>query len=157
MPGVAAGAAPSYADGVSDQSTSRYQALPFETASWARRALALIVDWFACTLVVVFFMGVADYSEVGSPGSFYTLLVFVAESALLTCTVGGSFGKMATRLRVVRVADGGRVDPLRSLGRAVAVALVIPPLVFRPDGRGLHDMLAGTATVTLQTAKGATG
>jgi uncharacterized RDD family membrane protein YckC len=29
--------------------------------------------------------------------------------------------------------------------------LVIPPLVFRPDGRGLHDLLAGTATVTMET------
>ena len=29
---------------------------------------------------------------------------------------------------------------------------MIPPLVFRPDGRGLHDIAAGTATVTLQTA-----
>jgi hypothetical protein len=31
--------------------------------------------------------------------------------------------------------------------------LVIPPLVFRPDGRGLHDVLVGTATVTLDTFK----
>jgi uncharacterized RDD family membrane protein YckC len=130
------------------------QVLPYETASWGRRVLALLVDWFASTLVVVFFMGWDDYSETGSPGSFFVLLVFVAESAVLTCTVGGSFGKMVTRLRVVRVADGGRIDPLRSLGRAVAVALVIPPLVFRPDRRGLHDMLAGSATVTLQVAKG---
>ena len=71
---------------------------------------------------------------------------------MLTATVGGSFGKMATRLRVVRVADGGRIDLLRAFARAGAVALVIPPLVFRPDGRGLHDIVAGSATVTLQTA-----
>ena len=31
------------------------------------------------------------------------------------------------------------------------VALVIPPLVYRPDGRGLHDLVAGTVTVTLDT------
>ena len=30
------------------------------------------------------------------------------------------------------------------------ICLVVPPLVFRPDGRGLHDMATGTATVTLQ-------
>ena len=30
---------------------------------------------------------------------------------------------------------------------------MIPPLVFRPDGRGLHDMMTGTATVTLQTQR----
>lgn len=124
--------------------------LPYETASWGRRVLALLVDWFACVGIVSIFTPV--FGTTGGPGSTYTLVLFVVESAVLTCTVGGSFGKMATRLRVVRVADGGRIDPLRSLGRAVAVGLVIPPLVFRPDRRGLHDMLAGSATVTLQVA-----
>lgn len=129
------------------------QPLPFETASWGRRVIALVVDWFASTLVVVFFMGWDDYSEPGSPGSLFVLLVFVLESTLFTTTVGGSFGKMATRLRVVRVADGGRVDPLRALARSVGVALVIPPLVFKRDRRGLHDLIAGSATVTLQVQK----
>jgi uncharacterized RDD family membrane protein YckC len=124
--------------------------LPYETASWGRRVLALVVDWFASLLVVSVFVPVIGTT--GGPGGFYTLLVFVAESALLTCTVGGSFGKMATRLRVVSVETGGRIDPLRSLARAILVALVIPPLVFRPDRRGLHDIAAGSATVTLQVA-----
>jgi uncharacterized RDD family membrane protein YckC len=125
--------------------------LPFETASWARRMLALLVDWFASLLVVSLFVPV--FGTTGGPGSFYTLVVFVVESAVLTATVGGSFGKLATRLRVVRVADGGRLDLLRSIARAVLVALVIPPLVFRPDGRGLHDIAAGTATVPLQVTR----
>lgn len=125
------------------------EVLPYETASWGRRVLALLVDWFACLAVVSLFTPV--FGTTGGDGSLYTLLLFTAESALLTATVGGSFGKMATRLRVVRTADGGRIDLLRSLGRAVAVALVIPPLVFRPDRRGLHDMLAGSATVTIRT------
>lgn len=126
------------------------RALPYETASWGRRVLALIVDWFACVAVVSLFTPV--FGTTGGPGSTYTLLLFVLESAVLTCTVGGSFGKMVTRLRVVRIDNGGRLDPLRSLARSILVALVIPPLVFRPDRRGLHDMAAGTATVTLQTA-----
>ncbi|HYF71819.1 MAG TPA: RDD family protein [Nocardioides sp.] len=125
--------------------------VPFETASWGRRALALLVDWFASILVVSLFVPV--FGTTGGPGGIYTLMVFVLESALLTATVGGSFGKMATRLRVVRVDGGGNVDLLRSFARAIGVALVIPPLVFRPDRRGLHDVLAGTATVTLQVAR----
>jgi uncharacterized RDD family membrane protein YckC len=129
--------------------------LPYETASWGRRVLALVVDWFACVAVVSLFTPV--FGTTGGPGSTYTLVLFVLESAVLTCTVGGSFGKMATRLRVVRIDNGGRLDPLRSLARAILVALVIPPLVFRPDRRGLHDMAAGTATVTLQTAIGQQG
>jgi uncharacterized RDD family membrane protein YckC len=125
-------------------------ALPYETASWPRRMLALAVDWVACLAVVSLFTPV--FGTTGGPGSLYTLVVFVVESAILTATVGGSFGKMATRLRVVRVADGGRVDLLRSFARSILIALVIPPLVFRPDGRGLHDVLAGSATVPLQVA-----
>nr|WP_246391335.1 RDD family protein [Nocardioides soli] len=124
--------------------------LPYETASWGRRALALLVDWFACMAVVSLFSPVLGTP--GGPGGFYTLLLFVVESAVLTCTVGGSFGKLLTRLRTVRVDGGGHLDPLRSLARAILVALVIPPLVFRPDRRGLHDLAAGTATVTLQVA-----
>ena len=128
-----------------------------ETASWGRRVLALIVDWFASTLVVVLVLGPAGWSE-NRLSSLYTLGVFALESAVLTPLAGGSFGKLATRLRVVR-ADGrpGPPDLLRSLARAVLVCLVIPPLVFRPDRRGLHDMVAGSATVTLDTYLGRRG
>jgi uncharacterized RDD family membrane protein YckC len=127
--------------------------VPFETASWGRRVLALFVDWFACTLVVSLFTPV--YGTTGGPGSFYVLVLFVVEAAVLTATLGGSFGKLATRLRVVRVVGQGRpVDLGRSFLRQVLVALVIPPLVFRPDRRGLHDLVAGSATVTLETARG---
>jgi uncharacterized RDD family membrane protein YckC len=122
-----------------------------ETASWGRRMLALAVDWFGSILVVSLFTPV--FGTTGGPGSFFVLIAFVVESAIGTATVGGSFGKMLTRLRVVRVADGGRIDPLRSLARAVLVALVIPPLVYRPDRRGLHDVLAGSATVTLESLR----
>lgn len=129
-----------------------------ETTSWARRALALLVDWLASTLVVVFLIGLEDYSQPGSPAPAYVLLVFVAESAVLTALAGGSFGKLATRLRVVH-ANGDPRPPslLRSLLRSTLIALVIPPLVYRPDGRGLHDLAAGSATVTLQTWRGLTG
>lgn len=121
-----------------------------ETASWGRRILALLVDWFASTLVVVVLLGPAGWSE-NRASSFYTLLVFALESTVLTAVAGGSFGKLATRLRVVRNDGSGRpVDLLRSLLRQVMVCLVIPPLVFRPDGRGLHDLAAGSVTVTIR-------
>jgi uncharacterized RDD family membrane protein YckC len=123
---------------------------PVETASWGRRIIALLVDWFASTLVVVVVLGPAGWSE-NRGSSFYTLLVFALESAVLTAVAGGSFGKLATRLRVVRNDGSGRpIDLLRSLLRQVLVCLVIPPLVFRPDGRGLHDLAAGSVTVTIR-------
>lgn len=123
-----------------------------------RRILALFVDWIASTLVVVTIVGLAEYGEPGSPAQFYVLAVYVIESALFTWLLGGSFGKIATRLRVVP-ADGRPrpLNPLMALLRQVMVALVIPPLVYQPDGRGLHDLLAGTSTVTLDTYRTLTG
>jgi uncharacterized RDD family membrane protein YckC len=120
-----------------------------ETASWGRRILALVVDWLASTLVVVLVLGPAGWSE-DPRASFYVLLVFAVESGVLTAVAGGSFGKLATRLRVVRDDGSGQApDLLRSLLRAVLVCLVIPPLVFKPDRRGLHDLAAATRTVTV--------
>ena len=123
-----------------------------ETATWARRIVALVVDWFASTLVVIAFLGgVAEWSGSNEAG-FYVLGVFVLESAIFTASMGGSFGQVATRLRVVREnGDLRPMDPLKALLRQVMIALVIPPLVYRPDGRGLHDVLAGSAVVTIQT------
>ncbi|MDO9454500.1 RDD family protein [Nocardioides sp.] len=118
-------------------------------ASWGRRVAALLVDWVASTLVAVVLVGGGEaYFEPGSPAGFITLGVYVVEAALFTWLIGGSFGKVATGLRVVP-ADGVMrpINPLRLIARQVMVALVIPPLVFRPDGRGLHDVVAGTATV----------
>jgi uncharacterized RDD family membrane protein YckC len=120
-----------------------------ETASWARRILALVVDWFACTLVVILVLGPAGWVENPASG-IYVLAVFALETAVLTALAGGSFGKLATRLRVVRDDRPGPPDLLRSLLRSVLVCLVIPPLVFKPDGRGLHDLAVGTRTVRLE-------
>jgi uncharacterized RDD family membrane protein YckC len=123
-----------------------------ETASWGRRILALFIDWVASTLVVVAVVGPATYFEPGSTAGWYPMVVYVVESTLLTWLIGGSFGKLVTRLRVVPA--NGRlhfINPLRILARQVAIVLVIPPLVFKADGRGLHDLLAGTCTVELGT------
>ena len=119
-----------------------------ETASWGRRILALLVDWLACLGITVLALGAAGWSE-NPASSAYTLAIFVLENTLFTALMGGSFGQLATRLRVVR-SDGGRLDVLRALARSVMIAAVIPPLVFRPDGRGLHDMAVGSYVVPLQ-------
>ncbi len=125
------------------------------TASWPRRILALFVDWTASTLVVVAVMGPAGWSESRSSG-FFTMGVFILESTVLTALAGGSFGKLATRLRVVRLDGGGQpLDVLRSLLRVVLVCLVIPPLVYKPDGRGLHDLAVSSATVPVGGRGGA--
>ncbi|GAA3519476.1 RDD family protein [Nocardioides daeguensis] len=125
-----------------------------ENASWGRRILALLVDWLLSTLVVIVIFGLDEYTKPGSFASGAVLIVFVVESGLLTWLGGGSAGKLLTGLCVVP-ADGQlrRLSPVKAIGRQVLVALVIPPLVFRPDGRGLHDLFAGTSTVTFATLR----
>jgi len=118
-----------------------------ETATWPRRMLALLVDWIACTLVVVAVIGPSTWLDDRLAGT-YTMGVFLLENTVFTALLGGSFGKLVTGLRVVRVDGSGRpLDLLRSLLRSALICLVVPPLVFRPDGRGLHDLAAGSATV----------
>jgi uncharacterized RDD family membrane protein YckC len=132
-----------------------------DTATWGRRILALVGDWFASTLVVILLLGGIDAWAGDQRAGFYVLGVYVVESAVFMALSGGSFGQLATRLRVVRVV-GERLDPRPvaphlALLRQVLIALVIPPLVYRPDGRGLHDLAAGSAVVTLQTWRSLAG
>ena len=128
------------------------------TAAWGRRILALVVDWLICTAAVIAVVGLEAYGDPGSTASAAVLVVYVLESAVLTSLAGGSIGKLLTGLCVVP-ADGRlrRLNPVKVLGRQVLVALVIPPLVFRPDGRGLHDLFAGTSTVTFARLRELTG
>jgi uncharacterized RDD family membrane protein YckC len=124
------------------------------TASWLHRIAALFLDWAASILVVVAIAGWDRWREDPWSG-WWTLGVFVLESALLTALLGGSFGKLLTRLRVVRSdGSGGTLNLLGAFIRSLLVALVIPPLIFRPDGRGLHDMAVGSVTVRLADLQG---
>ena len=121
------------------------------TASWPRRFLALFVDWVASSLVVAAIWGPAALSQ-GNVQAFYVHLVFLAECTLFNTLLAGSFGKLVTGLRVVRMDAQGHalaapVSLWRSFVRTLLILLVIPPLVFKSDGRGLHDLATGTAAV----------
>jgi uncharacterized RDD family membrane protein YckC len=116
------------------------------TASWLRRLGALLLDWAASTFAVIAATGL-DFYLTDRRASAYVLAVYVVENTALTTLVGGSFGKLLTGLRVVRLGERGTLSLLAALGRSLLIALVIPPLIFRPDGRGLHDLAAKSATV----------
>ncbi len=116
-------------------------------ATWGRRILALFVDWVTCLAVVEGLVALGALAD--NPNGLGTLGLFVLESALFTAVAGGSFGKLATRIRVVRNDASSRpVSLLRALLRSLLVGLLIPPLLTF-DGRGVHDIAAGTRTVTI--------
>ena len=72
--------------------------------------------------------------------------VFLFEATFLTALLGGSFGQLLVRVVVVRV-DGKPVSLLHALLRTFLICLVIPPLVFNRDQRGLHDLAVKTVTL----------
>ncbi len=131
------------------------------TASWPRRILALFVDWFASSAVVLVFVGTDRYfapaGEQDPRVNLWVLVVFVFEAALLTGLAGGSFGQLVTGVRLVRRDGQAPLSVLGALVRSLLVALVIPPLVFRPDGRGLHDLAVGAQTTSLAELRRAIG
>lgn len=115
-----------------------------EVASWARRIAAIMIDGVASALVALVILGPDGYSR----SSWAPLIVFFAQSSLGTALAGGSFGQLATRVRVLGL-DGRPLSLFRALLRQALVCLVIPPLVFTADGRGLHDMWTSSAAYRL--------
>lgn len=120
-----------------------------QPASWTRRIGGLVIDWIACELVVIAIFGTRS-SDAGA--AFYPLIAFWLESAVGTALLGASFGQIFTRIRVLRT-DGRPLSLFMALLRSLLVCLVVPPLVFRPDGRGLHDMATGSGAYRLPVTR----
>lgn len=109
------------------------------------RAIALVIDWFLCSVIA---MGTLGYTYAGSGGEgFKPLLVFVIENILLVSTIGTTVGHRLLGLAVIRP---GRPNPgfLSGTVRTVLLALVIPAVITDRFGRGLHDKIAGTLIVS---------
>ena len=97
-------------------------------------------------LTVAAFIGTDVWTGHGA-SHWAPLGVFVLEATVLTALLGGSFGQLVVRVVVVRL-DGKPVSLLHALLRTALISLVIPPLVFNRDQRGLHDL--ATQTITLR-------
>ena len=109
---------------------------PRSVASMARRLGALLIDWFACTLISL----AAFHTQ------YLTLAIFAVEVYLLTALTGLTLGKRLTGIRVVRL-DGKPVGFGWALVRTLLLLAVIPPLVTDRDLRGLHDRAANTIVI----------
>ena len=112
-------------------------------AGWGRRLLA-VVDWIACLLLVRLFLPSIEYGTAAS--SLVTMGFFLAELTLFTWIAGASFGQRLLGLAVVRL-DGVRFGLVGAFLRSLLICLLVPPLIWDRDGRGLHDRWLGTAAV----------
>jgi uncharacterized RDD family membrane protein YckC len=117
---------------------------PGSVAGWGRRVAALFIDWFASLMVTRAVVSLTGWS--GDTERILPLAVFLVQVTLFTALAGGSFGQLALRTAIVRV-DRTRLNLLQALVRTLLICLVIPPLVFNRDNRGLHDLAAGTVAV----------
>lgn len=99
-----------------------------------RRILALVVDWALAMAISAGFFASSPLA---------TLLIFAVMTWLLITTLGSTIGHTVTSLRV-RSVLGGAAGPLQALIRTVCLCLVVPAVIWGQDGRGLHDVWAGT-------------
>jgi uncharacterized RDD family membrane protein YckC len=122
------------------------QAGPGSVAPVLRRLLAFLLDLVAGVLiggVVVLFL--ADVSPLQR--SLANNLAFATQVVVLQALTGQSMGMRLVGIRVRRLQHDGPLGLLPALVRTALLALVVPPLVYDRDQRGLHDRAAGTVVV----------
>lgn len=117
---------------------------PGSVASWRRRILALVIDWFASWAVAAFLVSTAGLGDAWS--DWLPLVVFWLESSIGVALAAGSFGQVAVRIAVRRL-DGRTLDPFGALLRGLLICLVVPPVIYNRDHRGLHDLAVRTVVV----------
>jgi uncharacterized RDD family membrane protein YckC len=115
---------------------------PGSIAPVGRRVAALVVDWLSSLLVASLLAGTAG----GPDRSVTTLAVFAVQVTVLQYLMGASFGQRLLGVAVIRV-DGGRLGIVPLLLRTALICLVVPPLVWDNDTRGLHDKAVRTVCV----------
>ncbi|GAA4432980.1 hypothetical protein GCM10023169_39370 [Georgenia halophila] len=106
-------------------------------AGLGRRLLGLVIDWAVASAISA---GFFDYDPMA------TLAVFAVMTVAMVGTLSATIGHVVVGI-AVRTPGRGPAGPLRALVRTVLLCLVIPAVVWTGDGRGLHDVAAGT-TIT---------
>ena len=117
-------------------------------APFSARAIAFAVDIVASALVAgLVVAGVHHPTPTDRQLAAYGVLL--AEQVLLVALTGQTVGMRLLGLKVLRVAD-----PSRPPGFLTAMVRAVPLLVtvglaglFTRDGRGLHDLAAGSAVI----------
>lgn len=108
---------------------------------------AFLVDAVASGLVAALFAHRSGGSFADRlPGS-WSLVPLALDYVVGVLIAGRTLGMYLFGLRLVRVAPGAAIDPLRAVVRTLLLFLLVPALVFDRDGRGMHDRFTDTAVV----------
>lgn len=107
---------------------------PGAAAGFGARILAITIDWLPCS--------VAAQLLTKNP-AFSALALFAAVTAVSLGIAGRTTGHAVAGLRVA-LLDGSRAGFGAAVIRTVLLCLLIPPVVYDSDGRGLHDRAVGT-------------
>ena len=121
-----------------------------------RRLLGIAIDWVLCLLISSAFFpldaidpesitGIERVLLAGDPTA--TLVIWAVQHLILVATLGTTVGHRIVGVRVVREDGSPYVGVVKALVRTVLLALVIPAVVWDPEGRGIHDRAAGTRIV----------
>lgn len=121
---------------------------PGSIAKLGRRFGALIVDWACATVIAMAFFGYDAFALPEEAGltQFAPLVLFAAIQILFIPLIGGSPGHRIFGMRL-QLATGGWTGLWRPVIRTLLLVVVIPPLIWDADNRGLHDKAAGTVLV----------
>ncbi len=115
----------------------------------------MAVDWLLSLAVSSVLFPAADAGAIGllAGAPLATLAVFGVSTAVLVALLGHTIGHRLVGVGVVRLRDVAGTARQRPPGLVAAVVrtallcLVIPAAVWDGDGRGLHDVAAGTVLV----------
>jgi uncharacterized RDD family membrane protein YckC len=122
-----------------------------------RRLGAFAVDWVISVLVTFLVLpydlytgeGPVPSTVLGLPESSWVVLgVFALLNVVLVSLTGSTVGHRLFSLQVWQVRPGS--FPLQVVVRTLLACLFVPALVVLADGRGLHDLAAGTRLVRLR-------
>ena len=113
------------------------------TATFLRRLGAVLVDWLLCQLVVVGFIGVDTTS--GGAAAFAPLGLFALLNVVLVSATGSTVGHRLFGMQVWQVRPGSFL--LQVVVRTALLCLFVPAVLTSRDGRGFHDVWAGTRIV----------
>lgn len=110
---------------------------PGSAASFARRLVALAIDWWSSLLIA---RGLLRLD------SGWAFAVLAAEYIVLVPTIGTTLGMRLVGIRVLGLFSGLPRWPAIVV-RTILLLLVLPAVVYDRNGRGLHDRAAGTVVV----------